>query len=316
MQSASIHWKEMPVERSISAMLSRVSIPLLLACNALAADPLASRYPNDEGIARDPEVLFADDFEAGDFKRWDERRGTAAVSEEAPHAGKYCAAMPMIRGKNTGGDAIKWFMPGAGIVHARCYVKFSKNYGYCHHFLWLSANPRNQKWRSFGKAGLKPDGTYFSTGMEPWFAWGKNPRPGELNFYSYFPAMAIDEKMGKYWGNSFFPPGPDRGKAASAHRVVPALDKWQCWEFMIQANTPGKDDGRQAMWLDGKLVADFGGIRWREDPELKINCFWLQHYGMDSGDPSKQFWPQQQSVWFDDVVIARRYIGPMMGGNQ
>jgi hypothetical protein len=33
---------------------------------------------------------------------------------------------------------------------------------------------------------------------------------------------------------------------------------------------------------------------------------------MDPGDPTKQFWPEkEQTVWFDDVVVARRYIGPL-----
>ena len=45
--------------------------------------------------------------------------------------------------------------------------------------------------------------------------------------------------------------------------------------------------------------------------DLKVNCLWLEHYGYDEGDPTKQYWKDSQSVWFDDVVVARRYIGPM-----
>jgi hypothetical protein len=274
--------------------------------------PLSSRYVNDTGIARDPAVLFADDFESGDLKRWDQVRGSAVVVSNAPHAGRHCAQMEMARGKNTGGDAIKWFLPGADRVFVRCYVKFSADYQYTHHFIWLSGNPPRDKWRSFGKAGLKPDGTYFSTGMEPWFAWGKNPPPGEMNFYSYFVDMEVDPKMNKYWGNSFFPPGPGRGTAAAPTRVIPPLDRWQCWEFMLEANTAAdRADGKQTMWLDGKLVGEFSGIRWRTDDTVKINCFWLEHYGYDEGDPTKQYWKEKQTVWFDDVVIATRYIGPM-----
>ena len=70
-------------------------------------------------------------------------------------------------------------------------------------------------------------------------------------------------------------------------------------------------DGKQAMLVDGKLIGEFTGIRWRNDMDLKVNCFWLEHYGYDEGDPTKQYWKDSQSVWFDDVVVARRYIGPM-----
>ena len=65
------------------------------------------------------------------------------------------------------------------------------------------------------------------------------------------------------------------------------------------------------MWVDGKRVGDFTGIRWRMDDTAKINCFWLEHYGYDNGDPTKQYWKEKQTVWFDDVVVARRYNGPM-----
>jgi hypothetical protein len=224
--------------------------------------------------------------------------------------------MPMERSKNQGGDAIKWFMPGADTVYARFYVKFSADYQYNHHFVWLGANQRTNKWSAFGKAGLKPNGTYYSTGMEPWFAWGKNPPPGEVNLYTYYLDMEPDRKMNKYWGNGFFPPGPGKGRAASEHRFIPPLDKWHCWEFMIQANTaPDKTDGKQAMWVDGKLIGEFTGIRWRNDMDLKVNCLWLEHYGYDEGDPTKQYWKESQSVWFDDVVVARHYIGPMKPTN-
>lgn len=279
---------------------------------AEASKGLSAKYRNDEGIERDPAVLFADNFESGELKKWDQKRGGISVTEKAPNNGRFAVETLAIRGKNEGGDAIKWFMPGHDRVFARVYVKFSENYQYPHHFLWLGANQRTNKWSSFGKAGLKPNGTYYSTGLEAWFAWGKNPPPGEMTLYSYFLDMEIDPKMNKYWGNSFFPPGPERGKAASEKKVIPKLNQWQCWEFMIEANSaPDKRDGKQAMWLDGELVGEFSGIWWRNDMDLLVNCFWLQHYTYDPGDPTKQYWKDEQTVWFDDVVVAKEYIGPI-----
>src|SRR5262249_21721326 len=131
---------------------------------------LAAKYPGDVGIANDPDVLFADDFESGDMKKWDQQRGRVVMTQDKPNSGHWCVQMPMERGKNHGGDAIKWFMPGADMVYARVYVKFSPDYQYNHHFVWLGANQRTNKWSAFGKAGLKPNGTYYSTGMEPGFA--------------------------------------------------------------------------------------------------------------------------------------------------
>jgi hypothetical protein len=47
-------------------------------------------------------------------------------------------------------------------------------------------------------------------------------------------------------------------------------------------------------------------------PQLAVNCLWLEHYRYDAGDPTKRFWKESPSVWFDDVVVARSYIGPMV----
>ena len=293
-------------------------LTLLVTTATVSAAPLpqgpglSARYPDDQGLTTDAAVLFADDFESGDLKKWDDKSGTLAVTTDKPHAGTKCAAAPMEQNKSTGGEAKKWFLPGADRVFARTYVRFSPDYQYAHHFLTLLAGPPSDRWRPFGKAGLKPDGSYFGTGMEPWFAWGKNPPPGELNLYTYFMDMEIDRKMNKYWGNGFFPPGPGKGKAADERtRIIPKLDQWQCWEFMMQANSAAdKADGEQAMWLEGKLAGHFTGIRWRNSNDIKIDCFWLEHYGYDSADPTRNNTKEKQTVWFDDVVIAKEYVGP------
>ena len=80
--------------------------------------------------------------------------------------------------------------------------------------------------------------------------------------------------------------------------------------ILLCAAVATRADGKQAMWLDGQLVGEFSGIRWRSDLDLKVNCLWLEHYGYDDSDPTKQFWKDSQTVWFDDVVVARQYIGP------
>ena len=123
--------------------------------------------------------------------------------------------------------------------------------------------------------------------------------------YTYFLDMLPDDHDGMYWGNAFYPPGPERGGYAGPGRIIPPLDKWQCWEFMLQANSaPDLADGRQAMWVDGQLAGDFTGIRWRNDMDLKVNTLWLEHYGYDPGDPTRRYWKDQQTVWFDDIVVS------------
>lgn len=298
--------------RTVRGFLYAVGL-LCLGISTKGADvdrSLSSQYGTEQELQRDSSVLFYEDFENGNFKKWNETVGTSVIVSNQVHQGQYAVEMSMRRGKNTGGDLKKWFLPGADSVYVRFYVRFSTNYHYNHHFVWLGANELTNKWSAFGKAGLKPDGSYFSTGMEPWFGWGKNPPPGEVNLYSYFLDMKVDPKMNKYWGNAFFPPGPGAGKEAGEDRSVPKLGEWECWEFMIKSNDPEKSNGEQAMWVNDKLIGKFTGIRWRNKSDLKPNCLWLEHYGYDEGDPTKQYWGEEQTVWFDDVVVARQRVGP------
>ena len=80
--------------------------------------------------------------------------------------------------------------------------------------------------------------------------------------------------------------------------------RWYSYEMMVKANTPGQRDGRIAMWLDGKLIADFPNLRLRETSALKINQFTLDlHVRSNTLAVAKK--------WYDNVVAAASYIGPM-----
>jgi hypothetical protein len=109
--------------------------------------------------------------------------------------------------------------------------------------------------------------------------------------------------------------------------------------MMVKANTaPDRRDGELALWTDGRLQAHFRpgarrgpwtglgfrllesggepfeGFLWRTDPAVKINTLWLLHYvtpeavrrhGGNRDQPHR--------VWFDHIVVSRRYVGPMKG---
>jgi hypothetical protein len=75
---------------------------------------------------------------------------------------------------------------------------------------------------------------------------------------------------------------------------------------MVKANTLGQRDGRIAMWLDGKLIADFPNLRLRETTALKIDKFTIGlHIKSNTLGVARK--------WYDNVVAATSYIGPMSG---
>lgn len=266
---------------------------------------LATKFPSDAGLKTDPQVVFADNFESGSVgDGWDEtgNKNGKVLSFVPPETdfgfGKRCLRVEAHLGQGTGGGLTKWFAP-ADTVFVRFYTKFGTDCDYVHHFVTLRANKGlrgGDKWSGFGGAGLKPEGSErFSTAIEPWGDWARNPPPGRWNFYSYWHEMTASPD-GKFWGNSF---------AVPTAPVIPR-DRWICVEFMLKHNTPGVADGEQAFWIDGVLQGHWKGIHWRKNETLKANALTLESYITDR-------WTKRpvNVVFFDNVVIATRYIGPV-----
>lgn len=265
---------------------------------------LAASYSHDKEVAGHRSVLFADDFEKDTLERWDESRnpGSRVLSFVSPEdtaapLGKRALKVTATLGENTGGGFTKWF-ESSEAVFVRFYVKFDAGCDYVHHFCTLRANKSlngKDRWSGFGGAGLKPEGDErFSTALEPWGNWGRFPAPGRWNFYSYWHEMKASPD-GKYWGNSFTP---------DEQLNIPK-GQWICAELMLKHNAPGATDGEQAFWIDGQLKGHWKGISWRKADGLMANALTLESYVTDR-------WTKNGTniVYFDNVVIAREYIGP------
>lgn len=270
-------------------------------------DGLASRIEGGK-LEDHSAVIFADDFEQGELgQRWDEannRQGRVLSwsdqSQEHSALGSRSLKVTAKLGENTGGGFTKWFS-SADRLFIRFYTKFDADCDYVHHFCTLRANRSLQgrdRWSGFGGAGQLPDGRRrFSTAIEPWGNWGEWEPPGKWNFYSYWHRMQPSPD-GNYWGNGF---RPDQ-------QPLIRRGEWICVEFMLKHNTPGKPDGEQAYWIDGELRGHWTGFNWRADEVLMANAFTLECYVTDR-------WTKQEEniVYFDNVVIAKEYIGLASG---
>ena len=148
----------------------------------------------------------------------------------------------------------------------------------------------------------------FLVNLEDWRGEAATPSPGPLNVYVYHP-----EQRSNY-GDHFFPTGivlpnssiPGNFGSSFVPRpdVTPQLGRWYCYEYMVQANTPGQRNGRITFWLDGKLTADFQNLRFRDVATLRIDRFGLSfHIGSNPNGETRK--------WYDSVVAATSYIGPI-----
>jgi hypothetical protein len=280
---------------------------------------IAAKYPGDVGIANDPDVIFADDFESYAqaselLQKWDnyfQAAQTRIVTDAANvWAGQQALEFTLPQQTTELSNAVqKILTTELDALYLRFYSKFDASFDVtgsshnggginAHYFNGFNATP-----------GVPADGTNkFLVEYECWRGTTSDPSPGLLNVYVYHP-----EQRDNY-GDHFFPSGlvqpntsipNDFGSEFVARPdITPDLDRWYAYEVMVKANTVGQRDGRITLWLDGELIADFPNLRFRDVDTLKIDRFNLSlHAGSNPTGPTKK--------WYDNVVAAKSYIGPM-----
>jgi len=284
---------------------------------------VAAKYPGDQDIEREPAVVFADGFEATELGRlpdgyhkggntkWDNTWGGCLVTEQAEnvHSGKKALEMTVVRPGTAGGLAVeKYFEEGFDALFLRYYAKFEKNtelyHGGAHNGGRIAGRSPGVPLNS---PGVRADGSnHFIVRLDSWRPQEEIPSPGHLVAYVYH----MDQ--GNRWGDQFFPSGrviPPGRELFGEHFVsrpdfIPERDRWYCYELMVQANTPGRRDGRVAFWVDGRLVGDFPNLRFRNAATLKSDHVQLALY------TENRRVRRDVTMWYDDVVAATSYIGP------
>jgi predicted amidohydrolase len=302
---------------------------------------LAAQYPGDVGIEKDRRVLFVENFEQASLDavqgRWDTVKSPEimSLSADVPEGsgGKQSLLMSHVGGQGDGGHLYRR-IDGHDRVYARWYVKFDPDCAPIHHFgTCIGGNHPPTPWPMV-RAGEPPAGDKsFWVGIEPF------GRSWTWDYYAYWHRMRGSPPRGQTWGNSFV-----HDPALKVER-----GRWICVEVMVKLNDVGKTNGELALWIDGRQVSrlsegfpkgkwifdkflpgqegegsrwnqatgrrenfqtagggdPFEGFAWRTAEELKVSFLWTYVYitGAPEGHVSK--------VWFDDIVVATEYIGPL-----
>jgi hypothetical protein len=310
--------------------LGLATVPVLSASAAPTPIPtpdgIAARYPGDKNIASDPDVLLADDFESYASASQATTRWTSAdhvanmrIATEPGNyfAGNKALEMTLPISTTEMVDALhKHLNPEQDTVFIRTYCKFDPNYSSSssnHNGIRLSAR--------YPGPGSKPpaDGTGFFLFLlqNDFLGLSGETDPGYCHIYAYWPKQR--DNFGDHWypTGSVVPYSNTIGNQGEwlafpgqypdfqpYPNFVPLRDKWYCYELMVKSNTPGKNDGEVKYWVDGNLVSDFPDLVMRSISTLKIDeAVVVLHAGKNE---------QVNRKWYDNVVIATKYIGPMV----
>jgi len=288
---------------------------------------IAANYAQDAGIAGDAVVIFADDFESwkgdGTTKpddKWTSLRvndsgRTSAVGGAVTIDDKKCRGERILEianwhtgnaGGGSGGISIhlgnyagssEGLGDGYEDIYVRYYLKFYEDYkAVRNHGANLGGRDVTQEGARWVGQANTPDVAaqgYFFSGVQPRGTLGS--REIHLGFYSYHM-----DKKGP-WGDGY----------DFIKKIPIEPGRWYCVERHMKLNSvnPLKADGLEELWIDGELSVRQEGLRFRKVPQLKINFFSLENYY--HGLPEEYTRENPVRVYFDNVVIAHKYIGTM-----
>lgn len=267
---------------------------------------LAARYPGDKGIQDDADVIFAADFEPA---AWDEAWSHVAERK----ALDIVASDPKRKFEPLFGNALQVRIAEGSTGALNMLYKFQKETGqepeetYFRYYLRLGDD-----WNQTLEGGKLPglSGTYGKAGWggrkvngnDGWSARGlftltipkDNPLGGTTPIGTYCYHADMEGNYGSHW------------VWQKDYRGFLENNRWYCLEQYVKLNTPGEKNGILRAWVDGRLAFEKSDIRFREVEKLKIEQLWMNVYHGGTR-PS----PYDQHIFIDQVVIAKKYIGPM-----
>ncbi|MEM6994531.1 MAG: hypothetical protein AAF721_28705 [Myxococcota bacterium] len=293
-------------------------VAALAACIVPSVAAAAEPYCEDN-----PAVIYCNDFESGGLSGLSAGPAASVVTSDtgAPvFDGDYALLAEFTPPYNAEAEFGIRF-DGVDQVYMRFYVRFDGTWDEpMHHWYAIHGDHPDDEWACHGDAGCRPNGQACLSGSTVDTRVAQEGQlPGEPFFYTYHPEMNCDpgDSCANYadpqaicdgcaakglpcdngleccWGNWF---EENQGVATSM-----VQDTWYEIETMVAANTPGAADGSMALWIDGVLVAQHEGIRWRDTDVLRLNhvIFWNYYPAVQSA----------RRVWFDNLVVSTEPIG-------
>lgn len=220
-------------------------------------------------------------------------------------------------------------MPGiSDSVFVRYYIKYDNTSSFHHSGVWMGGNNPPTNWPNV-HAGYRPAGdSAFHIGTEVRGTTQNPANSSVFGFYNYWTGMHISTQNNPntgtpyYWGNQFLSSDPN---------AIIDMSSWNCIEVMVKLNNlVSETSGELALWINGNKIAHYGagfpngtwnqdftegagtrfdGFQWRTDTALQFNYIWLTSYVTNNA------LNHVANVYYDHVVVAKNYIGPIAAGS-
>jgi len=286
------------------------------AAEETAEAGIASKYVKDAGIAKDPDVIFYEDFEDDQLRArgWYDLHGwgkALVVTDEQKATGKKSIKIVYEKGGTGPWFRAPHFKHGIETMHVRYYRKWMDGWNWKGpgdgngHDTRLVANGPELPKQAYKANDMTVLMMESCTHFNPW-------RRGLFGLMLYtrgrYISGAIRASRKKQEEHGHRLKGGEWWLATTTKERSPKSPpgKWFCVEYMGKMNTPGKADGEIKGWIDGKLYYHVKNCMIRDGDAKSATWrrWWVGPYF--HGGTTKEQWS-----YLDSLVVATRYIGPV-----
>lgn len=272
---------------------------------------IADLYPDDVGIADHPAVYAAEDFETGAvaLSTEEERlRDNLTIVTDEVYTGQYASSFSWPQDFNGPTTRFLLSTDPADNPYDAYFVRACYNFD-------ASFHPQDQDRgvgvKGFGVYAEGPDTTddnWYNASLQ-FVGWGGSSKPeandgylwvGHLYSYNPHPEEAVAE-VGDIENLS-----EDRFSAYASTFDYIRFNTWRCYEVGLYLNTPGKNDGEARFWIDGVLQSRTTHMRFRDAEKPRPD-----NVNINLHRVTEDF-AHTMTRWMDNIVISRRYIGPVL----
>ncbi len=282
--------------------------PVVSATVVASHAGIASGYPRDLGIGKNPDVLFTTGFESASW------RNEWSYMSEGSHADRvdrddrqrfkplfgHALRVEIAQGDNFGLDMGFDFKDKLGYepeeVYFRYYLRFADDWDPTvdgGKLPGLSGTYGKAGWggrRADPSAGWSMRG-HFNRALTP-----GNPLHGRTTIGTYAYHADMEDQFGDGW---------DWMKDGLG---LLERDRWYCLEQYFKVNAVGAKDGVLRAWIDGALALEKTGIYVRNVDSIKIEKVWMNVYHGGTAVATRPL-----HLYIDNVVVAKKPIGCVSG---
>lgn len=271
---------------------------------------IAANYPGDVGIENDPSVVMVERFENNNFYQGAKWGYSSPASDWTAEVIGSDSANGF---QNLSGNAYRIRIPAGKNVGVTIAAKTQKMMGSMPDELYFRYNLRfasifrdtsdggkmpgmTSDISGCGNGGRKCDGTtgwslrgsFFNT-TDP-----NNPVYPRILLGTYAYHADMPTTYGDHW------PWQQNGLG------MVEQNRWYSVEQYVKLNTPGSKNGIIKVWIDGKLAFEKTNLNLRTVSGWNIFQAWIDHYYGGTGTPTHNL-----AMYIDNMVVAKKYIGPM-----